>query len=244
MATSTSISERYVLVTGGAGYIGSHCTVSLLTAGYKVVIVDNLYNASYESIVRVARIAGVSSVPFHKVDLLDQRQLSAVFARYPIWAVVHLASAKAVGESVQRPLDYYHINVTGTINLLRAMKDAGVRNLVFSSSATVYGDPPIIPIPETSPLKPESPYGRTKVVIESLVRDLCDSDEGWNAALLRYFNPAGAHETGLMGENPKGVPYNLMPYLAQVAVGKREYLNVFGSDYETKDGTGIRWVNS
>lgn len=241
MTTPSLPKDGYVLVTGGAGYIGSHCALSLIQAGHRVVILDNLYNASYEAIRRVARIAGVPRIPFQKASLLEPAQLRAVFKKYPgIWAVVHLASAKAVGESVRRPLDYYHINVTGTINLLQAMAEAGVYNLVFSSSATVYGDPEVIPIPETCPLKPESPYGRTKVMIETIVQDVCNADSRWNAALLRYFNPTGAHESGLMGENPKGVPYNLMPYLAQVAVGKREYLSVFGNDYESKDGTGIR----
>lgn len=239
MTIQDTTSSKYVLVTGGAGYIGSHTVVELINAGHKVVVIDNLSNSSFEAIRRIEKITS-TSVNFLKVDILDRAGLDIVFARYPIWAVIHFAGLKAVGESTQIPLDYYHNNITGTITLLQAMRAAGVRNIVFSSSATVYGEPSIIPIPETSPTGSMSPYGRTKLFIEHIIRDLCTAEPEWNAALLRYFNPAGAHKSGIMGEDPKGIPNNLMPFLAQVAVGKREFLSVFGNDYKTKDGTAIR----
>ncbi|RUO95634.1 hypothetical protein BC936DRAFT_143569, partial [Jimgerdemannia flammicorona] len=236
--TKQDLSNQYVLVTGGAGYIGSHTVVELVNAGHKVVVIDNLGNSSFEAIRRIEKITN-STVPFLKVDILDRAGLDVVFERFPIWAVIHFAGLKAVGESSEIPLDYYHNNITGTVTLLQAMKHHGVRNIVFSSSATVYGDPAIIPIPETCPTGSTNPYGRTKLFIENIIRDLCNAEPGWNAALLRYFNPAGAHRSGIMGEDPKGIPNNLMPFLAQVAVGKREYLNVFGNDYKTRDGTCI-----
>ncbi|CDS09825.1 hypothetical protein LRAMOSA02502 [Lichtheimia ramosa] len=231
--------QKAVLVTGGAGYIGSHTVIELLEAGHQVVVVDNLTNSSYEAIRRIKTITGKDFV-FYKADILDKKALLEVFKRHPCDSVVHFAGLKAVGESTEIPLDYYHNNITGTVMLLEAMKESGVKNIVFSSSATVYGDPAIIPIPETLSTGATNPYGRTKEFIEHIIRDLCHAEQGWNAALLRYFNPAGAHPSGILGENPLGIPNNLMPYLAQVAVGKRECLSVFGNDYKTKDGTAIR----
>lgn len=232
-------SDKHVLVTGGAGYIGSHTAVELLQAGYKIVVIDSLYNSSYEAIRRIEKITSCH-VPFHKIDILDKSKLELLFKKYEFWGVVHFAGLKAVGESTHKPLDYHHVNISGTLCLLEAMKAAGCTNIVFSSSATVYGEPPVIPIPETSPLGATNPYGHTKHFIEEIIRDLCVAEPVWNAALLRFFNPTGAHPSGTMGEDPKGIPYNLMPYLAQVAVGKREHLSVFGSDFPTRDGTGIR----
>ncbi|CAO3654460.1 unnamed protein product [Mucor fragilis] len=231
--------QKAVLVTGGAGYIGSHTVIELLNAGREVVIYDNLYNASYEAVRRIEQISG-KKPHFYKADILDKKALLEVFSRHPIDSVIHFAGLKAVGESTQIPLDYYYNNITGTIVLLQAMKEANVKNIVFSSSATVYGEPPVIPIPETSPTDAKSPYGRTKLFVEHIIRDLCTAEKGWNAALLRYFNPAGAHPSGILGENPTGIPNNLMPFFAQVAIGKREYLSVFGNDYPTRDGTCIR----
>ncbi|ORX48575.1 UDP-glucose 4-epimerase [Hesseltinella vesiculosa] len=229
-----------VLVTGGAGYIGSHTVIELLEQGQQVVIVDNLYNSSYEAVRRIEQITN-KKVTFYKADILDKQALREIFGRHPeISSVIHFAGLKAVGESTKIPLDYYYTNITGTITLLQVMKEVNVKNIVFSSSATVYGDPPIIPIPETCPIGSTNPYGRTKQFIESIIRDLCTAESDWNAALLRYFNPAGAHPSGILGENPLGVPNNLMPYLSQVAVGKREFLSIFGDDYPTKDGTAIR----
>ncbi|GAA5795591.1 hypothetical protein HPULCUR_000952 [Helicostylum pulchrum] len=231
--------QKAVLVTGGAGYIGSHTVIELLNAGREVVIYDNLYNASYEAVRRIEKITGKTPI-FYKADILDKKALLQVFERHAIDSVIHFAGLKAVGESTQIPLDYYYNNITGTIVLLQAMKEANVKNIVFSSSATVYGEPPVIPIPETSPTDAKSPYGRTKLFVEHIIRDLCNAEKGWNAGLLRYFNPAGAHPSGILGENPTGIPNNLMPFLAQVAVGKREFLSVFGEDYPTRDGTCIR----
>ncbi|KAI8065238.1 UDP-glucose 4-epimerase [Gongronella butleri] len=232
--------SQTILVTGGAGYIGSHTVIELLAEGFEVVIVDNLYNSSYEAVRRIEQIAG-KKVTFYKADILDKQALLEVFKRHPaISSVIHFAGLKAVGESTKIPLDYYYTNITGTMILLQAMKEVNVKNIVFSSSATVYGDPPIIPIPENCPIGSTNPYGRTKQFIEHIIRDLCTAEGDWNAALLRYFNPAGAHPSGVLGENPLGVPNNLMPFLAQVAVGKREFLSVFGDDYPTKDGTAIR----
>lgn len=229
-----------ILVTGGAGYIGSHTCVELLNAGYDVVVVDNLYNSSEKALDRVEKITG-KEVKFYKVDLLDQAALRDVFDREDIESVIHFAGLKAVGESVHKPLEYYHNNITGTLILCDEMRKHGVKDIVFSSSATVYGDPAEIPITENCP-KGEitNPYGRTKGMLEQILTDLHTADAEWNVVLLRYFNPIGAHESGLIGEDPKGIPNNLVPYIAQVAVGKLECLNVFGDDYDTPDGTGVR----
>ncbi|KAJ8654881.1 UDP-glucose 4-epimerase GalE [Lichtheimia ornata] len=228
-----------ILVTGGSGYIGSHTIIELLNEGYEVVAIDNLRNSSYEAIRRIEQITG-KKVTFYKVDLLDKKALQQVFQRQSIWAVIHFAGLKAVGESTKIPLDYFHDNITGSILLMKAMKEAGVKNIVFSSSATVYGEPKVVPIPETSPTGAKNPYGHTKETIEHLIEDVCESDKEWNGALLRYFNPVGAHPSGNIGENPLGIPNNLMPFLAQVAIGRREYLSIFGNDYDTPDGTCIR----
>ena len=229
-----------ILVTGGAGYIGSHTCVELLNAGYDVVVVDNLYNSSEKALQRVEQITG-KKVKFYEVDLLDQPALKDVFDKETIESVIHFAGLKAVGESVHKPLEYYHKNITGTLILCDEMRKHGVKDIVFSSSATVYGDPAEIPITEHCP-KGEitNPYGRTKGMLEQILTDLHTADDEWNVVLLRYFNPIGAHESGLIGEDPKGIPNNLVPYIAQVAVGKLEYLNVFGNDYDTPDGTGVR----
>lgn len=228
-----------VLVTGGAGYIGSHTCVELLEAGHEVVVVDNLANSKEESLRRVQALTG-RSLTFHKVDLRDRTALDAVFSATPIDAVVHFAGLKAVGESVAKPLAYYHNNVTGTLMLCDVMRAHGVTDLVFSSSATVYGDPDEVPIQEDALLGPTNPYGRTKWMIEKILRDLYVADSAWNVALLRYFNPVGAHPSGRIGEDPSGIPNNLLPYIAQVAVGKLDELRVFGDDYPTHDGTGVR----
>lgn len=228
-----------ILVTGGAGYIGSHTCLELLSAGHDVVVVDNLSNSKEESLRRVQELAG-RPLAFHRVDVLDRAVLDAVFAAAPVDAVIHFAGLKAVGESVTIPLRYYHNNVTGALLLCEAMKAHGVRNLVFSSSATVYGDPAAVPIIEDFPLSATNPYGRSKLMIEDILRDLHLSDPSWNIALLRYFNPVGAHASGRIGEDPNGIPNNLMPYVAQVAVGKLPELRVFGNDYPTPDGTGVR----
>ena len=229
-----------ILVTGVAGYIGSHTCVELLNAGYDVVVVDNLYNSSEKALQRVEQITG-KKVKFYEVDLLDQPALKDVFDKETIESVIHFAGLKAVGESVHKPLEYYHNNITGTLILCDEMRKHGVKDIVFSSSATVYGDPAEIPITEHCP-KGEitNPYGRTKGMLEQILTDLHTADDEWNVVLLRYFNPIGAHESGLIGEDPKGIPNNLVPYIAQVAVGKLEYLNVFGNDYDTPDGTGVR----
>lgn len=229
-----------ILVTGGAGYIGSHTCVELLNEGYDVVVVDNLYNSSEKALDRVEKITG-KKVTFYKVDLLDKEALNAVFEKESIDSVIHFAGLKAVGESVAKPLEYYHNNMTGTFNLCDVMRNHGVKNIVFSSSATVYGDPAFIPITEECPKgKITNPYGQTKGMLEQVLTDLNVSDPEWNVVLLRYFNPIGAHESGLIGEDPKGIPNNLVPYIAQVAVGKLEALGVFGDDYDTPDGTGVR----
>lgn len=238
------MSEEYVLVTGGAGYIGSHTVVALVEAKRNVVIVDNLSNSSYEAVKRIEKITGVL-VPFFKVDLRDADGLSNVFREYPnITSVIHFAGLKAVGESGQIPLEYYDQNVAGTINLVKVMQKHNVHTIVFSSSATVYGDATrfenMIPIPEECPVGPESPYGRTKAFIEHILRDHTIANKEWSTALLRYFNPMGAHPSGLMGEDPLGIPNNLLPFLAQVAIGRREKLYVFGNDYSSRDGTPIR----
>ena len=229
-----------ILVTGGAGYIGSHTCVELLNAGYDVVVADNLYNSSKKAVDRVEQITG-KKLKFYEVDLLDQPKVKEIFDKEEIEAVIHFAGLKAVGESVHKPLEYYNNNITGTLILCDEMRKHGVKNIVFSSSATVYGDPAQIPITEKCP-KGEitNPYGRTKGMLEQILTDLHTADPEWNVMLLRYFNPIGAHESGLIGEDPKGIPNNLMPYISQVAVGKREKLGVFGNDYDTPDGTGVR----
>ena len=229
-----------ILVTGGAGYIGSHTCVELLEAGYEVVVVDNLYNASPKAIERVEEITG-KKVTFYEADLLDKEALDKIFDAHDIDAVIHFAGYKAVGESVQKPIEYYHNNMTGTLILCDVMRNHGVKNIVFSSSATVYGDPAQIPITENCPKgQPTNPYGWTKSMLEQVLTDIHTSDNEWNVILLRYFNPIGAHKSGIIGEDPKGIPNNLVPYIAQVAVGKRESLGVFGNDYDTVDGTGVR----
>lgn len=233
------MSGKYILVTGGAGYIGSHTCVELLEAGYRVLVLDNLSNSSPESMRRVQQITG-KTLEFVEGDIRSLADLEAVFERFPVEAVVHFAGLKAVGESVAQPLRYYQNNVTGTLNLLQVMDAHNCRRLVFSSSATVYGDPASVPIREDFPLSATNPYGRSKLIIEDMLRDLCRADERWSVALLRYFNPVGAHVSGLIGEDPRDIPNNLMPYITQVAVGKRERLQVFGGDYPTPDGTGVR----
>jgi len=228
-----------ILVTGGAGYIGSHTCLELLQAGHEVIVVDNLSNSREESLKRVRELTG-KSLGFHKVDLLDRKALDAVFESSSIDAVIHFAGLKAVRESVTIPLRYYYNNVTGTLILCKVMRKHNIRNLVFSSSAAVYGDPHKVPITEDFPLSPINPYGRAKLMIEEILRDLHRANEAWNIALLRYFNAVGAHSSGRIGEDPTGVPDNLVPYIAQVAVGKLPELFVFGDDYPTHDGTGIR----
>ena len=228
-----------ILVTGGAGYIGSHTCLELLRAGHGVTVVDNLSNSSVESLKRVQDLAG-KPLTFHKVDLLDREALDAVFERTAFEAVIHFAALKAPAESVAKPLDYYYNNVTGTLILSQVMQVHGVKNLIFSSTAAVYGEPAEVPIREDFPVAPLNPYGRSKLMSEEILRDLYRSDESWNVVLLRYFNPVGAHPSGRIGEDPSGIPNNLVPYIAQVAVGKRAELSVFGDDYSTPDGTGIR----
>jgi UDP-glucose 4-epimerase len=228
-----------VLVTGGAGYIGSHTCVELLTAGHEVVVIDNLSNSKEAALARVQEIAG-RRLAFVKADLRDRGALDAVFRDDAFDAVIHFAGLKAVGESTEIPLDYYDNNIGGTLTLCQAMAAAGVKRLVFSSSATVYGDPASVPIREDFPLSATNPYGRTKLFIEEILRDLQRADSGWDIALLRYFNPVGAHPSGRIGEDPSGVPNNLMPCVAQVAIGKLSQLQVFGDDYDTPDGTGVR----
>jgi len=230
---------RTLLVTGGAGYIGSHACVELLQAGHDVVVADNLCNSHREVLGRIERITGRAAA-FYECDVRDAAALRRVFREHAIDAVLHFAGLKAVGESISRPLAYYDNNVDGTLVLCAAMDEAGVRRLVFSSSATVYGDPDAVPVREDHPLRPANPYGRSKVMVESILQDMFRADPSWKIALLRYFNPVGAHESGLIGEDPGGVPNNLMPYIAQVAVGRREALNVYGNDYPTPDGTGVR----
>ena len=229
-----------VLVTGGAGYIGSHTVLELLNTGYEVIVVDNLSNSKEESLRRVQELAA-KPFAFYQVDIRDKDGLREVFDAEAVTSVIHFAALKAVGESVAHPLRYYQNNVTGTLVLCEVMREFGVRNLVFSSSATVYGDAQEMPLLESFPLLPaENPYGRSKQMTEDILRDLHRSDAGWNMAILRYFNPIGAHESGSIGEDPNGIPNNLVPYVAQVAVGRLPYLNVFGNDYPTPDGTGIR----
>ncbi|AEI45200.1 UDP-glucose 4-epimerase GalE [Paenibacillus mucilaginosus] len=228
-----------ILVTGGAGYIGSHTCVELLNAGQSIVVVDNLSNSKMESLERVRELTG-RDFRFYEIDLLDKDKLGSVFAENEIEAVIHFAGLKAVGESVAQPLRYYENNITGTLNLCEQMQKHDVKKLVFSSSATVYGMSEQVPITETSPLSATNPYGRSKLIIEEILRDLHVSDPSWSIALLRYFNPIGAHASGRIGEDPNGIPNNLLPYISQVAVGKLQELRVFGSDYPTVDGTGVR----
>ncbi|WP_230398852.1 UDP-glucose 4-epimerase GalE [Novisyntrophococcus fermenticellae] len=229
-----------ILVTGGAGYIGSHTCVELLNEGYEVVIMDNLYNSSYKAVERIQKITG-KSVVFYETDILDKEGMEKIFTEEKINAVIHFAGLKAVGESVYKPLEYYHNNITGTLNLCDVMRNHGVKNIIFSSSATVYGDPAQIPITEECPKGiPTNPYGWTKWMLEQILTDLHTADPEWNVILLRYFNPIGAHKSGLIGEDPKGIPNNLLPYVAQVAIGKLQCVGVFGNDYDTPDGTGVR----
>jgi len=228
-----------ILVTGGAGYIGSHTCVELIKSGYEVVVLDNLSNSKPEVLNRIAEVA-LQSVQFYQGDVLDKQVLRKIFAAHSIDAVVHFAGVKAVGESVEKPLKYYYNNVAGTMVLLDVMGEFGVKRIVFSSSATVYGDPREVPIKEDFPLGPVNPYGRSKLMVEEILRDQCAADPKFGACLLRYFNPIGAHASGQMGEDPSGIPNNLMPFVTQVAVGKRPLLHVFGNDYDTCDGTGVR----
>ena len=228
-----------VLVTGGAGYIGSHTTVELLNAGHGVVCVDNLVNSKYEAVKRVEQITG-KKVKFYEGDIRDRKILDKIFEENKIDAVINFAGLKAVGESCAKPLEYYENNIEGLLILMFAMRDHGVKNLVFSSSATVYGKPKSVPIREDFPLSTSNPYGSTKLFIEYMLKDVYKADPSFNIAILRYFNPVGAHESGLIGEDPKGIPNNLCPNITQVAVGKRKELGVFGNDYNTPDGTGVR----
>ena len=229
-----------ILVTGGAGYIGSHTCVELLNQGYDVVVVDNLANSSKKSLERVEEITG-KKLTFYEADLLDRNAMEKIFEKEDIDSVIHFAGLKAVGESVAKPIEYYYNNITGTLILCDVMRNHGVKNIVFSSSATVYGDPAFVPITEECPKgKITNPYGQTKSMLEQILTDIHTSDPEWNVILLRYFNPTGAHKSGKIGEDPKGIPNNLLPYVAQVAVGKLKCLGVFGNDYDTPDGTGVR----
>lgn len=228
-----------ILVTGGTGYIGSHTVLELLEAGYETVVLDNLCNSSEESLKRVEKITGKKAT-FYKADIRDQAAMDKIFAEEKPEAVIHFAGLKAVGESVQKPLMYYDNNIAGTVTLLNAMKEHGCKKIVFSSSATVYGKPASVPIREDFPLSVTNPYGRTKLMIEEILGDVYTADSSWDIILLRYFNPIGAHESGLIGEDPEGIPNNLLPYVAKVAVGRLEKVNIFGNDYDTPDGTGVR----
>ena len=228
-----------ILVTGGAGYIGSHTCVELLNEGHEVVVVDNLCNSSVISLERVQKITN-KTVKFYEADLLDRDGLETIFEQESIDSVIHFAGLKAVGESVAKPLEYYWNNITGTLILCDVMRKYGVKDIVFSSSATVYGDPATVPITEDFPLHVTNPYGRTKLMLEEILQDLHTADPEWNIVLLRYFNPIGAHKSGLIGEDPKGIPNNLVPYITQVASGKLKSLGVFGNDYNTPDGSGVR----
>ncbi|HMY82131.1 MAG TPA: UDP-glucose 4-epimerase GalE [Agitococcus sp.] len=228
-----------ILLTGGAGYIGSHTALELLATGFDILVLDNLSNSKLEAINRTRQLAN-KNFEFIEGDIRDRQLLDKLFRSYPITAVVHFAGLKAVGESVQKPLYYYDNNVSGSVVLFEAMTAANIKTIVFSSSATVYGDPHTVPIKEDFPLSTTNPYGASKLMIENILRDVKVADNSWRIALLRYFNPTGAHESGLIGEDPNGIPNNLMPYIAQVAVGKRSHLQVFGGDYATHDGTGVR----
>jgi UDP-glucose 4-epimerase len=228
-----------ILVTGGMGYIGSHTCVELSNAGHEVVIVDNLSNAKASVLERIERLSGKSHV-FVKADIRDRVAMEMLFRQHPVDAVIHFAGLKAVGESVAQPLRYYDNNFDGSVVLFETMASFNVKSLIFSSSATVYGDPAMVPIKEDFPLVATNPYGRSKLMIEEMLRDVAKADPAWRVALLRYFNPVGAHESGLIGEDPNGIPNNLLPFVAQVAVGRRQELSVFGNDYPTRDGTGVR----
>ncbi|ROR27390.1 UDP-galactose 4-epimerase [Mobilisporobacter senegalensis] len=228
-----------ILVTGGAGYIGSHTCVELLNSGYEVVVVDNLCNSNEESLKRVRKITG-KEVKFYKIDLLDKSALTEIFHKENIDSVIHFAGLKAVGESVSKPLEYYYNNITGTLILCDVMRQFGVKDIVFSSSATVYGNPATVPIKENFPLSVTNPYGRTKLMLEEIFRDIYNGDHNWNIIMLRYFNPIGAHESGLIGEDPNGIPNNLVPFITQVASGKLNELGIYGNDYDTPDGSGVR----
>jgi UDP-glucose 4-epimerase len=228
-----------VLVTGGAGYIGSHTCIEMIKAGYEVVVVDNLCNSSLESLKRVEKLSN-SNIPFYKVDVRDKVALTKVFEQHLIYGVIHFAGLKAVSESLDKPIKYYDINVGGSFILAEVMRKFKCKTFVYSSSATVYGNPHTVPIKEDFPLSVTNPYGRSKLMIEEFLQDVFNADNNWNIALLRYFNPVGAHKSGLIGEDPNGTPNNLMPYISQVAVGKLEKLSVFGGDYDSPDGTGVR----
>ena len=231
--------SRKILITGGAGYIGSHTCISLVEAGYELIVIDNLCNSKREAIRRVESICG-KSIIFSQLDVRDRQGLRALFQENSIAAVIHFAGLKAVGESVEKPLEYYDANVSGSLILFEVMAEAGCKILVFSSSATVYGDPRTVPITEDFPLSATNPYGRSKLMVEDILRDLHRADPDWRIGLLRYFNPAGAHPSGRIGEDPNGIPNNLMPIVSQVALGRREILSVYGDDYLTRDGTGVR----
>jgi len=228
-----------VLVTGGAGYIGSHTLIELISSGYEPVVVDNLSNSKFEAIKRVEKITG-KTIKFYKADILDKDALRTIFKENNINSVINFAGFKAVGESVAKPLEYYHNNITGMLVLLEVMREFNVKNIVFSSSATVYGNPKTVPINESFPLSTTNPYGSTKLFIEYILKDLYKADNTFNIAILRYFNPVGAHESGLIGEDPKGIPNNLSPYITKVAIGELPKLRIFGGDYDTADGTGVR----
>jgi UDP-glucose 4-epimerase len=231
--------DKTILVTGGAGYIGSHTCIELINHGYKVIVVDNLSNSSIESLRRVEKITQCK-IPFYETDVRNKNELEEVFNRHSIDGVIHFAGLKAVGESVEKPIEYYDINVGGTFVLAAVMREFDCKTFVFSSSATVYGTPKTVPIKEDSPLSVTNPYGRSKLMIEEFLQDVFESDNSWRIALLRYFNPIGAHKSGLIGEDPNDIPNNLVPYISQVAIGKLERLSVFGGDYNTPDGTGVR----
>jgi len=228
-----------ILVTGGTGYIGSHTCIELIQSGYEIVVVDNLCNSSLESLRRVESLVG-RNIPFHKVDVRDKSSLIWVFEQHSIAGVIHFAGLKAVSESIEKPIQYYDANVSATIILAEVMRKFNCKTFVFSSSATVYGNPHTVPIEENFPLSATNPYGRSKLIIEDFLQDVFVADETWHIALLRYFNPIGAHKSGLIGEDPNDIPNNLIPYISQVAVGKLEKLNIFGGDYDTPDGTGVR----
>lgn len=230
---------KQILVTGGAGYIGSHTCIELLNEGYEVVIIDNFYNSS-EKVLKIIEELSGKKFKFYKGDIRDKEILRKIFSENDIYGVIHFAGLKAVGESVEKPIEYYDNNINGSIKLIEVMREFNVKNLIFSSSATVYGKPKSVPIKEDFSLSVTNPYGRTKLFLEEIFTDLYISDNEWNVILLRYFNPIGAHKSGRIGENPNGIPNNLVPYITQVAVGKLDYVRVFGDDYETKDGTGVR----